>query len=477
MARSADFADGACTADAWPHTRRPLPWLLAAFLAALFLVPLEAVQMKVQLPFSSGFDRFFVAAIVAVWALGMLLGRDSGIVRLRPKRWSVGVAALVFTAVASIAVNVGTITNLGEWEVAEKKVAVLLGLVAVFVIASLTLRVAELRPLGVLIVVLATITALGTIYESRSGTNVFYETAKTVLGPVAEVEAASTDVNPEVNQGRPLITGPTRHPLSVTSLLGMSLPFAVVLAALAPTFRRRLLWLLAAGVIVTGALLTQRKSGLVIPACAVLALLLIRPRQLLRLAPYGLAGLIVALIATPGMFSSLGELDREDSRSSVEGRTSDYPAIVPDLLSNPILGRGFGTLDTLRQDTYRIFDNEYLGQLFQGGFVGLLAFLAFILAPVYIARSVLRSDNPLRGPPALAAAAACLAFGIASALYDILSFTAAPYLFCFMAAICVCAASVERPATAVERAATEPGRRRDQLTGLKPAGIGSPSGG
>jgi len=474
---SADFVDGASAVDAWPRTRRPLPWLLVAFLAAIFLIPLEAVQMKVHLPFSSGFDRFFVAAIVAVWALGMFLGRDSGIARLRPKWWSVGVAALVFTAVASIAVNVDTITNLGEWQVAEKKVAVLLGLVAIFVVASLTLRVAELRPLMVLIVVLATITALGTIYESRSGTNLFYETAKTVLGPVADVEAASTDVNPEVDQGRPLITGPTRHPLSVTSLLGMSLPFAIVLAALAPTFRRRLLWILAAGVIVTGAALTQRKSGLVIPACALLALLLIRPRQLLRLAPYGVAGLVVALLVTPGMFSSIGELDREDSRSSVEGRTSDYPAIVPDLLSNPILGRGYGTLDTLRQDTYRIFDNEYLGQVFQGGVLGLLAFFAFILMPVFVARGVLRSDNPLRGPPALAAAAACFAFGVASALYDIFSFTAAPYLFCFVGAICVCAASVERPATAVDRLAAEPGPRRGQLAGLKPAGIGSPSGG
>ncbi len=473
----AEFVDGASTADAWPRTRRPLPWLLVTFLAVIFLVPIEAVQMKVSLPFSSGLDRFFVAAIVAVWVLGMVLGPDAKIVRLRPKWWSVGIAAFVFVAVASIAVNVSTITNLGEWDVAEKKVAVLIGLAAVFLIASLTLRVAELRPLAVLIVVLATITALGTIYESRSGTNLFYETAKTVLAPVAEVEPASTDVNPEVDQGRPLITGPTRHPLSVTSLLGMSLPFAIVFAALAPTFRRRLLWFLAAGVIVTGAALTQRKSGLVIPACALLALLLIRPRQLLRLAPYGVAGLIVAVLAAPGMFSSIGELDREDSRSSVEGRTSDYPAIVPDLLSNPILGRGFGTLDTLRQDTYRIFDNEYLGQVFQGGVLGLLAFLAFILVPVFVARSVLRSDNPLRGPPALAAGAACFAFGIASALYDILSFTAAPYLFCFMAAICICAASIERPATAAERLAAEPGRRRNQLPDLKPAEIGSPSGG
>ena len=47
--------------DAWPRTRRPLPWLFAGFLATIFLVPFDAIHLKVSLPFSSDFDRFFVA--------------------------------------------------------------------------------------------------------------------------------------------------------------------------------------------------------------------------------------------------------------------------------------------------------------------------------------------------------------------------------------------------------------------------------
>ena len=479
MSAGVEFVDGVCTTDAWPRTRRPLPWLFAGLLVMVFLVPFESVHMKVQLPFSSDLDRFFVAAIVLTWLGGAFLRRDSKILRLRPRGWSVGVLALVLIAVASIAVNVDHITNLGEWQVVEKRIAVLFGLVAIFAIASLTLRVAELRPFAVLIVVLAVITALGTIYEKQSGENLFYSTAQSLLSPVAEVEPASTNVNPEVDQGRPLITGPTRHPLSVTSLLGMALPFAVVLAAIGPTTRRRLLWALAAGVIVLGALITQRKSGLVIPAFALLVLFVVRPRQLIRLAPFGLIALAAVIAISPGIFSSFAELGREDSRASVEGRTADYPAIVPDLLTNPALGRGFGSLDSQRQDTYRIFDNEYLGQVFQGGLLGLLAFLAFIVTPLFIVRGVLRSDNPLRGPPALAAGAGCLAFGVACALYDILSFSPAPYLFTILAAICVTAASVEMPAPAAASAPVRRRgrRRRGQLGGLKPAEIGSPSGG
>jgi O-antigen ligase len=311
--------------------------------------------------------------------------------------------------------------------------------------------VAELRPFSVLIVVLATITALGTIYEKQVGQNLFYDTAAKVFSPVAEVDPSPTEIDPAHDRGRPTITGPTRHGLSVASILGMALPFAVVLAAVAPSRRRRLLWIAAICIIIAGALVTQRKSGAVIPAFVLLALFVLRPRQLLRLAPYGLVALAVGFAVAPGVFSPIQEFGRADSRTSTAGRTADYPAIVPDLLSNPILGRGYGTLDSARSDTYRIFDNEYLGEVYQVGVLGLIAFLAMILTPLFIVREVLRSDNPMRGPPALAAGAACLAFGVACALYDILSFPQAPYLFLFMAAICVCAASVEIRTDVLER--------------------------
>ncbi len=438
--------DAVYTADAWPRTRRPLPWLIAGFVTAIFLLPIDGIHLKVHLPFSSDFDRFFVAVIVAVWLAGAVVGGREKVVRLRSRGWAAGMIAFFFLAVTSIVVNIDRITNLGEWEVAQKRLAVLIGLVAIFAIISLTLRVAELRPFTVLIAVLAVLTATGTIYEMKTGYNVFYSTATTVLSPIADVDPSPTEIDPAFNRGRPTITGPTRHPLSVTSLLGMALPFAVVLAAIAPTTRRRLLWVLAAGVIVAGAMITQRKSGAVVPAFALLALFVLRPRQLLRLAPFGIVALAIALAVAPGVFSTIQEFGKADSKASTEGRTSDYPAVVPDLLTHPLLGRGYGTLDSIRLDTYRIFDNEYLGEVYQVGGLGLLAFIALIVTPLFIVRSVLRSDNPLRGPPALAASAGCLAFGVATALYDILSFPQAPYLFLFMAAMCTCAASVEVPA-------------------------------
>lgn len=433
--------------DAWPRTRRPLPWLFAALLVMIFLVPFDAIRLNVSMPVSSDLDRFLVIALVGVWGVGTALRKGQAVERLRPAGWAVGIIAFLLVAVASIAFNVERITNLGEWDDAQKHLAVLFSMAAVFAIVSLNLRASELRSFSVLIVCLAVLTAAGTIYEKKTGYNVFYETSSAVFSPIATVEASPTDVNPDpATTPRPTITGPTRHALSVTTILGMALPFAVVLAAIAPVRRRRILWSIAACLIIAGALITQRKSGAVVPAMALLVLFLLRPRQLLRLAPFGVVALAVALVVTPGIFSTVRELGHTSEQDSTQGRTSDYPAVVPDVLTRPMIGRGYGTLDSERVDTYRIFDNEYLGQLFQVGAFGLLAFIALIVTPLIVARSVIRSDDPVRGPPALAAGAACLAFGVASALYDILTFPQAPYLFLFMAAMCVCAATAEVPA-------------------------------
>ena len=76
---------------------------------------------------------------------------------------------------------------------------------------------------------------------------------------------------------------------------------------------------------------------------------------------------------------------------------------------------------------------------------------------------MLRSDNPFRGPPALAAAAGCIAFAVASSLYDILTFPQAPYLFLFLAAMCITAASVERVAAVPARLVSQRARVRGDI--------------
>jgi hypothetical protein len=452
--------------DSWPRTRRPLPWVFALFLASIFLLPIDATQLKIHLPFSSESDRFYAAFVILVWAIGLVTAKRSGRLRLRPRGWATAMLVFFAIAILSIVFNFDRITNLGEWQTAEKRLVLLITLVALFAVFSVSLRVTELRAFGVLIVVLASITALGTIYEEKAHDNLFYSTASSLLSPIAEVEPAPTEAGSDPSApGRPMISGPTRHALSLATILGMAVPFAVVFAAGAPSTRRKVLWGALALLIIAGALVTQRRSGLIVPAVAIASLFAIRPRQFLPLIPIALAVAVVGFAVKGGSISVVSQLTGSENKASDEGRTSDYEAVVPDVLSHPALGRGYGTLDSLKSDTYRIFDNEYLGELYQTGFLGLLAFIALILTPVVIAvRYAARKDNPLRGPPALAAAAGCLAFAVAASLYDILTFPQAPYLFLFMAAMCTTAASVEKvaPEAAVRALPRRLGSRQQQ---------------
>jgi O-antigen ligase len=444
--------------DSWPRTRRPLPWLFAFFLASIFLVPVDGVHLKVNLPFSSDLGRFLILAIAIVWLGGVVLRKRSDRVRLRPRYWATALIAFLAIAVLSIVLNYGRITNLGELSVAEKKLFVLFGLLALFAIFAVSLRVTELRAFGVLLVILATLTSLGTIYEQKTGDNIFYSTATSVLSPIADVEAAPTEGE---TGGRPMIAGPTRHALSLDSLLGMAVPFAVAFAAFSKTTRKRLLWGLLACLVVSGALVTQRRSGVVVPAVAVLAVFAMRPRKCLKLLPWAVVAVAIAFAIQGGEISALSQLTNGGDQASTEGRTADYEAVVPDVLSHPAIGRGFGTHNSIIHDTYRIFDNGYLDLIYEVGLIGLLTWLAMVLLPVFQARYAARSDNPLRGPPALAASAGLIAFGVASALYDMLSFPQAPYLFVFLAAMCTTAASVERVAPPIMvRRAVGAARRR-----------------
>jgi hypothetical protein len=463
--------------DSWPRTRRPLPWVFALFLASIFLLPIDATQLKVHLPFSSEADRFFAAAVIAVWAIGLVAGKRSGRLRLRPRGWATAMIVFFAIAIISIVFNLDRITNLGEWATAEKRLVLLITLVGLFAVFSVSLRVTELRAFGVLIVVLASITALGTIYEEKAHENLFYSTATTVLSPIAEVEPAPTEAGADPSApGRPMISGPTRHALSVATILGMAVPFAIVFAAGAPSLRRRLLWGALALLIIGGGVITQRRSGLIVPAVAILALFAIRPRKFLPLIPVALVACVAVFAIKGGSISVISQLTGGENKASDEGRTSDYEAVIPDVLTHPAFGRGYGTLDSLKVDTYRIFDNEYLGTLYQTGFLGLIAFIALILTPVVIAvRYAARKENPLRGPPALAAAAGCLGFAVASALYDILTFPQAPYLFLFLAAMCTTAASVEKVAPEAARLAL-PRRRgsRQQQRARGPRPLANP---
>jgi hypothetical protein len=428
--------------DAFPHTKRPLPWLLAAFLAMLFFVPVDSTEVKVHLPVGSQIDRFAIAGLVLAW---LVLGGDQrAFLRTRRSKLYVGaVCVFLAIAVASLLLDVGRIVNIGDFNLAQKR----FGLLGSFLILSwftlTALRFEDVRGFSTYLIGLASVMALGMLVERHTGYNIFYNWSGAILKPIATVAPSPTSIHPVFgSDGRVQVVGPTQHGLAATTMLVVVMPFALVRVFDAAS--RKTWWLnaIAFALMLGAATATDRKTALLVPIAVLIYLSFYRPRQVLRLAPVGivvLAGLVH--VTSPGSLGTIFTPTAGLESSSTSHRVGDFTDVAPDVLAHPVLGRGFGTIDPEHANQFRINDDEYIDEIWEVGVVGLLAYLAMILAPVVVARRAIRARDPAVSSLALAASAGCVAYLAVNALFDALAFPQAPYMFFMVAALATIAAS------------------------------------
>ena len=182
-------------------------------------------------------------------------------------------------------------------------------------------------------------------------------------------------------------------------MLTLALPIALVRLIDAGSWRTRIMYALAACLLVAAVFATYRKSALVAPAAVVLTLVYFRRSALLKLAPLGLVVLVIAMVLSPGALSSItDQFTRSDATAvgTVSDRASDYDAIRPDVWSHLALGRGWGSYN---HESYRILDSEILHRTIETGVLGLVAFLLIplvVLASARRADRLPRSDGSLR---------------------------------------------------------------------------------
>jgi O-Antigen ligase len=427
--------------DDWPHTTRLMPWLLAGFMAMVFLIPIDSTEVKIHLPVDSKPDRFVIGAMVGVLIVQTLVTKKSP-QRPRRRMTVVTAAVLIFggLVLTSVLVNAGTIYRLGELTFAEKALSQVLAYIGFYLIVATQVRRSEIRAYTKLILWLAVITALGTLYESRTGYNVFYVLGRHLLEPIASVDPSPTNIDPTFEEGRKIIVGPTRHGLALASMLSIAMPFAVIRMTEVKTWGRRIGYLLIICLLLGAALSTGRKTAIIAPVAA-FAVLAAYNRRMLRWLPLAVLVLIPVIhVASPGALGTFDVLAKAGSSDSTTQRISDYSAIAPDILSHPIIGEGYGSLDSDNDLWYRILDNEYLDEVFQVGILGVLGYLVMVIAPLVTARGVVRRAED-RAPPIIAAAAGCTAYAVVSATFDAMSFPQAPYSFFFMAGLIAAAAT------------------------------------
>ena len=429
-------------ADLWPRTTRLLPWSLAAFLAMLFLVPFDAMAIT-----AAKLDRPLLILIVGLWLVALALLRGETRPRLSGTLLHGAVLLFVVTAVLSVLLNADALRIHGEFGLGVKKLVLLVSFATVFLISASALRPAEARAFVPLITGLGCVAALGTIWEYRMGYNAFYEIGGKLIPGGLELPAIAHELD---STGRIVVLGPTIHPLAVTQLLAMTVPFAVVGGLYASTRRRGILYLLATLILLAGVFATQRKTGPIVLGSGLLTLIVFRPRQMLRLAPAGVLLLLAMPVIAPSALGSLRDQlapGAATSTLSSRDRVSDYDAIGPEVLNHPALGRGWQTYEPER---YRVLDNQYLSILVGSGWIGVAAFAFLLIAALVVCTRAIRTDDPARAPPALAVAAAVTMMAVGSSTFDTIAFAVVPYTFClFLGLAAACApAPTPKPARA-----------------------------
>lgn len=419
----------------WPRTTRVLPWLVAVMLAVIWLVPFNVITLAVPLPIDVTFDRLVLPLLVGIWLLALAAGGPHA-PRLRPTPVHLAIAGVVAVACLSLVVNARDLNHTLELMLGVKKLALLVSYLSMFVVVASVVRASEVPAFLRYILVLTVICALGTIWEYRFHYNIFYAWSDQLLPAIFDVGSAESSATDDM--GRRVVRGPAQIPLEAVAMLAMGLPIAIVGLIRSVALKHRLLYGLAAALLLAATMSTYRKSAFIAPASVVLALAYFRRRELMRLAPLGLVIIVMIPVLSPGAFGSIVSQLSGDRLNvpTVSDRSSDYDAVRPDVWSHLIFGRGYGSYE---HTTYRLLDQELLRQLIEVGVLGLAAYLVMVGSVIAVARRPIRLRRPEDSPVALIAAAGAVGFVVVSLLFDVMSFPHAPYIFLSMAALMVAA--------------------------------------
>jgi putative inorganic carbon (hco3(-)) transporter len=430
--------------DDWPRTTRVLPWLLAGFIAMLWLTPFDRIELAASTPIDLKLDRLVLPFLVGAWLLSFVAGGKAK-PRLRITGIHLALGAFVALAFLSVVLDAHYLNQTLEFDLSLKKLPLLVSYVSLFVIVASSVRRTEVGAFMTYTLVLAVICGVGIIWEYRFKTNLFSIWSGKLLPGGFRLNGDLIPGGGADSLGRRWIVGPTAVGVEAVSILSMALAIALVRLLGTSHWRQRILYGLAASVLVAATFATFRKSALLAPVSVILTLAYFRRRDLLKLAPVGLVIAVMVNVLSPGSISSTIRQFLRPDRAVVpttSDRTADYDAVRPDLWTHVLFGRGFGSYN---HETYRILDSEILGRTVETGVIGLVAFLMIGLSVVFVARKTIAHRDPRFAPAALIGTAAAVCFLVVSTLYDVLAFPHAPYVFLYMAGL-VAVAVGRRPA-------------------------------
>ncbi|MFI5937436.1 O-antigen ligase family protein [Actinoplanes sp. NPDC051494] len=213
------------------------------------------------------------------------------------------------------------------------------------------------------------------------------------------------------------------HYIEFSTVMAITLPFAIHFARFAPHPRTRQLFIVAA-VLIAGAIpATVSRTGFVAVGLALLVMVPVWSwRMRYNMAAVGAALVAGLMVVRPSLTNTLVDLFANAGEdSSITARTKRYEMVGYYFSQRPWFGRGTGTWISPQ---YQFLDNQWLAQALSTGIVGvtvlaLLHLTAISLALISLRRSTSTEDRHL----CAALIAAQIIALVVAAFFDSLSFS------------------------------------------------------
>ena len=271
-------------------------------MAIVWLVPFNVIQLSASLPIDLKFDRLYLPFVFVLWALMVAIGGPMA-PRIRMTWIHGAIGAFVACAGLSLMFDARYLNQTLELLTSIKKLTLLLSYALLFVIVASRSAQPRSPP------------SSSTPWSSRcsapwarSGSTASTTTSSTA-GRASCCRACSRSARPSPRRSTRSAgassAGPGEIPLEAAAMMSMGLPIALVGIMPSAKRRGRLLYGLAASILLAGAISTYRKTALIAPVVVILTLAYFRRRELLRLAPLALVVLVGIHLLSPGAFGAI----------------------------------------------------------------------------------------------------------------------------------------------------------------------------
>jgi O-antigen ligase len=405
--------------------------LLSGLVIVILFIPIGRYSLPGNLPFQLEPYRVVVMGLAVAWVMSMLVDPR---VRFRRSGMDAPLMLILVTTLLSDVVNPSRVRALSSDVVPRAQMFFVSFFIVLYLIVSL---VRTRKDVLFFVRLLAggggTVAAFGLI-ERRTNYNVF-DHLHTVF-PLLSFAGADE----RFRSGRLRVLASSQHPIALSVLLVVLLPFVIYLAR-----REDRRWLGVGVLYIVAIFATASRTGIVGLLVLLIVYLVFQPRAVLRAWPLVVPLLAVVHVAAPGAIGTIREalqpsgLIKEQTTvvagndAYASGRFTDFAPTIKQWSSSPLLGVGFGTrVISGPNANARILDDQWLGTLLETGYFGFLAWSWLFLHCVRrLARAAAKEGDTDDGWLLTGLLGAITAFATTMWLYDTLSFVQ-NVLMCFI---------------------------------------------